>query len=427
MSRVMLPGFLAFALVLVGLGTRQGDLIALAVPFVMYMAAALLFAPAPPVIAATRHLSRDRIQAGDTVEVQIEVTNRGPALEEVHIADLLPDGLQVVHGTTSVAAPLEHGQRLIFSYTATARRGIYQFEAVDVAAVDPLGLLPRHVQVAAPDQLVALPAVRRISAPAIRPLRTRGYAGPVPSRQGGSGVDFFGVREYQMGDPRRAINWRVSARHAHTLFSNEFERERIADVGLILDARQRSEVRSGEASLFEYAVHATASLADAFLSEGNRVGLLIYGGALHWTIPGYGKLQREHLLRALAGAHIGESQVFDRLNYLPTRFFAAQSQLILVSPFWPDDIAAVRRLLARGYRVLVVRPDPVLFERQSLPDLAEVDLAVRIIGIERALTRRRLQRLGVRVVDWNVSLPLDRAIRTSLGRMPPVVHAGILG
>lgn len=427
MSRIVLPGLLAYALVLTGLATQRGDLIALGVPFALYVAASLVLAPAVPEITVTRRLSRDRIQAGDAVDVEVQVLNTGPALDEVHIADLLPPGLQVVSGQAAAAARLEHGQQLSLTYTATARRGIYEFEAVTVTAVDPLGLVSRRIQVSAPGQVVALPAVHRLAAPAIRPLRTRGYAGPVPSRQGGSGVDFFGVREYQASDPRRAINWRVSARHPYTLFSNEFERERIADVGLILDARQRSEVRLGGDSLFEQAVHATACLADAFLNEGNRVGLLIYGGALHWTIPGYGKLQRERLLRALAGAHIGESQVFDRLNYLPTRFFAAQSQLILVSPLWPDDAAAVHRLLALGYRVLVVRPDPISFERRALPDLPEVDLAVRIANVERALARRRLQRLGVRVVDWNVSTPLDRAIVTSLGRVPPVMRAGVLG
>jgi hypothetical protein len=38
-----------------------------------------------------------------------------------------------------------------------------------------------------------------------------------------------------------------------------------------------------------------------------------------------------------------------------------------------------------------------------------------------------MQRLGVRVVDWNVREPLDRAIHTSIGRLPPLVHAGVLG
>ena len=250
-----------------------------------------------------------------------------------------------------------------------------------ITAGDRFGLFRRQASVSAPAELFVLPQPRPLKRVAIRPLRTRGYAGPVPARVGGSGIDFFGVREYQLGDPRRWINWRVSARHPRSLFSNEFEQERIADVGLILDARSRSDVMIGEQSLFEQGIQAAASLAEAFLSDGNRVGLLIYGRVLDWTFPGYGKVQRERILRALARARTGESQVFDNLSYLPTRFFPAQSQVVLVSPLWPDDLAMLIRLRARGYQVLVVRPDLIELESQSLGSEPEVALAARIARV----------------------------------------------
>ena len=59
-------------------------------------------------------------------------------------------------------------------------------------------------------------------------------------------MSFWGVREYQMGDSLRHINWKIAARRmiaarqAQELFTNEFEQERIADVGLILDARDQT-------------------------------------------------------------------------------------------------------------------------------------------------------------------------------------------
>jgi uncharacterized protein (DUF58 family) len=251
---------------------------------------------------------------------------------------------------------------------------------------------------------------------AIRPLRTRGTAGPVPARQGGAGIDFFGVREYQMGDPRRWINWRASARHPRALFTNEFEQERIADVGLILDARRRTDVVAGEDALFEYGIRATASLAERFLSDGNRVGLLVYGRALDWTFPGYGKVQRERILRALARAQTGDSQVFDKLDYLPTRFFPARSQLVLFSPRCMDDLRMLVRLRARGYQLLVIRPDPVSMELDVLGNMPGSDLAARIVRVERTLLQRKLQQAGIHVVDWRLDRPFDQVIHASLSR-----------
>ena len=425
MRRRTLPLILVYALLLIGLASLNGALIALVLPLTVYLAAALLYGPGQLKLRASRSLSDDRVHGGQAVTVHLKLVNEGGNLEEVLVQDLLPPGLRVVDGETSMVATLRSGGTLALSYQVQARRGGFRFDQVRVTAGERFGLFRRHVSVSAPGELFVLPQPRPLKRVAIRPLRTRGYAGPVPARQGGSGTDFFGVREYQVGDPRRWINWRISARHPRSLFSNEFEQERIADVGLILDARSRSDVRVGEQSLFEHAVQATASLAEAFLGDGNRVGLLIYGRVLDWTFPGYGKVQRERILRALARARTGESQVFDHLSYLPTRFFPAQSQVVLVSPLWPDDLAMLVRLRARGYQVLVVRPDLIELEVMTLGADPAVELAARIARVEWLLLVQRLRRAGIRVVDWKVEEPLDLAVYRSLGRR--IHRPGLVG
>ena len=140
--------------------------------------------------------------------------------------------------------------------------------------------------------------------------------------------------------------------------------------------------------------------------------------ASHWTFPGYGKVQRERILQALVRAKTGYSQVFDKLDYLPTRFFPAQSQIVLVSPLCWDDLPMLIRLRARGYQFLVIRPAPIAFEIRALEPTLAVELAARIIYVERVLLLRKLQQAGVQVVDWRVDEPFDQAIHASLGRMP---------
>jgi uncharacterized protein (DUF58 family) len=265
--------------------------------------------------------------------------------------------------------------------------------------------------------------VRRIP---IRPLRTRGFAGPIPSRQSGSGTDFLGVRGYEPGDPPRRINWRLSARHPRDLFTNEFEQDRIADVGLILDARERTDITANGSALFEHTVEATAALADVLLADGNRVGLLIYGRGLERTFPGYGKHQRLRILRALAQAQVGDSLVFDSMDYLPTRFFPAKSQLVVISPLCEDDPPVLSRLRSRGYEILVVSPNPVAFESDLLPPSPSVELARRIADVERGLWLRQLQRVGIPVIDWRVGTPLATAVRAGLRKFVPVTR-GVYG
>lgn len=427
MRRFLLPAALIYGLLLAGLALLDGRLLALALPIMAYLVAALYYGPYEVQLDISRAFSTDRALEGSEVDVALEIHNQGGPVEEVMVIDRLPPGLELVEGQAAAMASLRRGDWFRFSYRVRVNRGGFAFEEIETTASDLLGLFRRRISLPAPGQLLVLPRVEKLRSVVIRPMRTRSYAGPVPARQGGSGTDFFGVREYHAGDPPRWINWRLTARHPRALFTNEFEQERIADVGLILDARQRSEVRIGTKSLFEHAVQATASLAGAFLERGNRVGLLIYGRSLDWTFPGYGKVQRERILQALARARTGDSQIFDRLDYLPTRHFPAQSQIVLVSPLWADDVPTLIRLRARRYQVLLVRPDPVSLELQGLARRPEVEMAARITRVERKLLQRRLLQAGVVIVDWRVDESLDRAIYGTLRRGPHWVRLVGLG
>jgi uncharacterized protein (DUF58 family) len=416
--RVILLSSLAYALLFLGLGTLNGGMLALAIPLVVLLGAAFLWRPETPQLRIVRSLSAESVSPGTPVVVTLSVVNEGSPLEEVAIEDAVPPALEVIDGEASTLSSLPMGGEIEIAYTVRGKRGAFEFRDVRVAAGEHLGVFRQHATFPVPGRLFVLPEISRMRQVAIRPLRTRAYAGCIPARQGGGGVAFYGVREYQPGDPLRWINWRVSARHRHQVFTNEFEQERVADVGLILDARRRSNIRGAGGMLFEYAVAATASLALSFLNDGNRVGLLVYGGFLDWTFPGYGRLQRKRILETLARAETGASMVFESFDYLPTRFFPAKSQLVLVSPLCDSDPPMLVQLRARGYQLLVISPDPVSFEARMLGAQPDVELAARIALLERALLLRRLRRAGIQVVDWQVDQPLDRVVHASLARTP---------
>ena len=420
MKRSLLLSGLVYGLFILGMSVLKGEITALAIPLVIYLAAALLFGPDELQLEATRTLSADRIYhriyRGTPVDIKVSITNKGSRLEQVLVQDQVPPHLNVDKGAAEILTSLSPGETIEFTYTVHGSRGDSDWKNIRVRASDRLGLLQRELVLALPAHISILPQVSRLRRVAIRPRRTRGYAGPVPARQGGSGIDFFGVREYQPGDPLRWVNWRVSARHPHGFFSNEFEQERIADVGLILDARQQNNPQVNGNSLFEHSVHAAASLADLFLSDGNRVGLLVYGQVLDWTFSGYGKVQRERIMQALARAKLGKSMVFDTLDYLPTRLFPAQSQLVIISPLCRDDLPMLIRLRARGYQLLIISPDLISFEVRHLPSRPAVELAARIARVERTLLFRKLRQVGVQIVDWQVDKPFDQVIHADLGR-----------
>jgi len=399
-------------LILAGLLFGNGALLALAVPYLLFSLIPFWRNLKEPILAIERSVEPSSVQGGQPCRMTVFIENRGDDLEEVFLADALPPGLKAEE-SFAYHGGLRCGQSKTLVGVLRGVRGKYEFSGFQLLQHDLLGMCQREAFVSAPATLAVLPALERVERLRISPRRTRIYTGSIRSRESGAGVEFFGTRPYVSGDPMRHLNWKAGARW-DLLITNLFEQERVADVGIVLDARKAVEVRANGESLFEHSVRAAASLADYFLSQGNRVGLLIYGRMMEWTFPGYGQAQRARVLVSLAKAELGEHAVFSELEHLPTCLFPSESQIVLVSPLLRRDVPMLRYLRAVGYRVLVISPDWIAFEKSLLPPGTFTDLAERIARMEREALFSKLRRAHVNVVEWDVTTPLHVSMKQGI-------------
>ncbi len=417
-GRTLLLAFLAFGLLIIGLGSLNGAVIALALPLCLYLAASVYFNPGAPRVSAERILSTEGIFPDTPVNVRLVVRNEGSSVEEMDIKDVIPEGLEVLDGDTEVFITLAAGEETELDYTVRGARGDYRFSGVKVTVREAFGLFESTITAQAAHRLIVRPRPARLKPMRIRPPQTRGFAGPIPSRQGGHGTDFFVVREYQPGDPIKRINWKVAAHGGSELYTNVYEQERVADVGIILDAREQSYGDLPNHPLFERAVQAAASLAEGFLMDGNRVGVLVYGGGIESAFPGVGKVQRQRILQVLARARTGRNFALESLRYLPTRFFPPHSQVLLVSPLIQADVEILLGLRALGYAVLVISPDIIHYDAGEVEPDSRSSYALRLALAERTLMLQKVRRAGVQVIDWNTETPIeDLARRYSVLRL----------
>jgi len=409
-SNTWLLAGLALAAVVAGLSVRLGALLVLALPLAVFwwVGVFAVLGQSTPRATATRTLSQTRIPQGGRVTVTVDVVYHGPRVDQLLIQDEVPRGLSVVEGKTTCVAAGVPGRHYQLCYQVEAPRGRYAWKPLTLTVQTHLSAGARRQRLDAPGQLLSLPQAEPVAFLKLRPRRTRVYAGLIPARRGGEGAELFETRP---GDSIRRIHWKASARTGRWI-TTQFEQERMADVAVILDARFRSNAHHGALDhgdavpLFEHAVRAALSLADAALSQSNRVGLLIYGRALEWTFPGYGKKQKERIAQALAEARLGRKMVFEGLEHLPQRLFPKRSQIVIVSPLLSQDVAPLRRLHALGYFVSVVSPNPVAFEQRLMPDVPVVRVAARLAARERRKLLSELHRAGVSVVDWRPHQPL---------------------
>ena len=413
-------GLIIILLIIVALITRNGDIVWMIVPFLAYLGVGILQAPRLERLSfgTKRTLKQNRVDGKVSTAVVLTVQNK--ALETVHLflQESAQPEMEITEGELSQWVSLQPGASTELKYSFTATRGDFSWRSIRTVASDPLNLIETEILLPDDSSIQVRPPIKKFKSIALRPNNTVHSPGSIPARLGGSGTDFFGVRQYHPGDSLHTLDWRLTARHPGKFFTKEFEQEEIAEIGLILDARPNNELRIRDESLFEHSVGATASLAEMFLHQGHRVSLLVFGGTITSVFPGYGKTQLHRILSCLSKVKIkpaeGSLAYFD---FLPIRMFPNHALMIIVSPVTAADRSFFQRLRAYGYQALLVSPDPIDFVHAALPQATASQLAIRATRLERKFRLNSIAQLHIPVIDWQVSQPLFPLVRNSLTRL----------
>jgi uncharacterized protein (DUF58 family) len=413
-------GLIIFSLLIVALITRNADIAWMILPFLTYLGVGILQTPNLEKLrfSSKRTLEQNWLDGLLSIAVKLTIKNESTETANLFIQETPQVGMKITDGKLTQMATLRPGETTEMEYRFTATRGDFSWKSIRIIIRDPFGLIETEMLLPDNSTIQVRPPMKKFKAIPFRPHSTVHSPGSIPARLGGSGTDFFGVREYHSGDSLRTLDWRLTARHPRKFFTKEFEQEEIAEIGLILDSRQSTDVQIGEESLFEHSVEATASLAEMFLHQGHRVSLLVFGGTMLNAFPGYGKTQLHKIMNCLSKANAeAENRALGSLDFLPIRMFPNHALIIVISPLTSNDRSLFQRLRAYGYQVILVSPNPIEFALPALRSTNVTDqLAIRATVIERCLRLNNISQLHIPVVDWQVSQPLFPLIRNALTR-----------
>ena len=175
----------------------------------------------------------------------------------------------------------------------------------------------------------------------------------------------------------------------------------------------------GSAPVRSSSFRAAASLATAYLARKDRVGLIEYGGLIHWVKPGSGRVQYERLADAFLRAAVVFTYVAKDLALVPPRVLPPAALVIAITPLLDQRFPrALFDLVRRGFDLVVLVVSPVDVTRAALKPSALTDLACRLWDIERRVQLDELRRAGLVVLDWHPSQPLEVPL-AGLGRRRP--------
>jgi uncharacterized protein (DUF58 family) len=414
-NRIVLLYSLIYLLIILSISHRQGELLLISIPLILIIGAKELAGTDKTCMEVEWDQEVYRTINGNPVRIRCRVKNLGQAIREMKLAVSLPENLQKIEGITSLICPLGQGDTEYLDFIVTGVCGTYELKGIAISIHGFLGFCNQQEIVGTQVNVLILPGASSKKGLVLQPHRVKQQQGVNLSRQGGDGIEVFGIREYKPGDPLRKINGRASARHPRSLFIQEFELEKVTNVLLLLDTHGRAMSLNGSDNLLYHSLEVTSILSETLLNSGNRLGLFVFGNYHSWVFPGSGKLQKEKVLRALAFNPESPSTWDTGLDNLPPRFLAPRSFIIMISPMLRANTGMLFSLKGHRHQVMVISPDEIGQLSKNTGDDEALQLAYRMANLERNLVLRKLSDNNIPVLNWQIDTPFESLINRFLG------------
>ncbi len=359
-------------------GRRYGwaELTVIAVVAATVLLAAVAFAIGRSRYAVTMDMAQRRVVVGERAVGRIEVTN-------VSTHAMLPAEIELPVGAGLAGFPLPRlaaGETHEDVFTIpTTRRAVIVVGPVRSVRGDPLGIARREVRWTEPVELFVHPRTVPLtgaSAGFLKDLEGR------PTRDlSPSDVSFHALREYVVGDDRRHVHWKTTARTGQ-LMVRQFEETRRSHLAVALSTN-RSDYDDPEE--FELAVSVAGSLGLHAIREDRDLTVVVQGGALR---GGSATRLLDDLTRVVLGPHrqdlVALAQALD--SDAPD---ASVAVLLFGSRVTATQMRAASVRLPQEVRAIAIQcaPGTSLTRRAiadltvlTLGDLADLPMAIRRVG-----------------------------------------------
>lgn len=198
-------------------------------------------------------------------------------------------------------------------------------------------------------------------------------AGQYHSTFKGRGMEFEEVRNYEIGDDVRTIDWNVSARYGHP-FVKVFREERELTVMLLVDLSRSHAFGTHDQLKRELAAEVCATLAFSAIRNNDKIGMIGFTSEVEIYVPP--RKGTRHVLRVIrdllyfepknAGTDLAAA--FEHLNKVIKR----KCVVFVVSDFQAEGYETPMRIARRRHDLI---PIAIADRREvELPDVGLIEL-----------------------------------------------------
>ncbi len=231
----------------------------------------------------------DRLSNGDENPLTIYLENRYLFRTDVEVIDEIP--FQFQRRDVLFRAQLKPRETQAIRYELRpTKRGEYNFGAVNVFVLSPLGLLKRRFQFEQGKSVKVYPSFLQMRQYELLAATNRlNEMGVKRIRRIGHSMEFEQVRPYNTGDDVRTINWKATSRRADaqgaSLMINAYQDERSQPVYCLIDKGRVMQSPFDGLSLLDYAINASLVLSNIALLKQDRAGILTFSDRIGQLLP----------------------------------------------------------------------------------------------------------------------------------------------
>ncbi|GGC09102.1 hypothetical protein GCM10011494_29700 [Novosphingobium endophyticum] len=314
-----------------------------------------------------------------------------------------------------------------------SRRGTGRVTRAWLRWTGPLGLGARQLVGDLGEEVRVWPNIAAVRSPALQTFLKDAQYGLIARRIRGEGTQFESLAEYEPGMDRRRIDWKASARHAH-LYAKEYETERNNQIVFAFDCGQAMCEPIAGMPRLDRAVSSALATAYVALKGGDRVALFGFASHPEVSTPFIAAPRDFHRLqRAAAGLEYRAEEPNFTLALATLANRLQRRSLIVVFSDFSDPTSAelmiesIGRLVSRHVVLFVTMEDEELeqISAEQPGDLETLSMAVSadLLLRQRALVTRRLQQIGVDVVE----APFDQIGTRLLDAYLAIKRTGAIG
>ena len=297
-----------------------------------------------------------RFAIGVAREIQVTLKNSNSNSLILDFFEGLPESIESAQLPWRGEVP-GHGFTEVRYEATPLSRGLFTFTASHLRMESQLGLWQRKLRTADTAEVKVYPNYEPVVRYTLLAMSNRlSQMGIITKNRAGQSREFHQLREYMDGDVLSQVDWKATARR-NQLVSREYREQRDQTLIFMLDSGRRMRALDGALPQFDHCLNATLLLSYIALRQGDRIGVMGFGGTDRWLPPVKGQHSMSTVLNHLydyrsSSASSDFSEAAERLMAVQRR----RALVVLLTNLRSEDSAHLLpplRLLRRRHLVIV--------------------------------------------------------------------------